>query len=87
MLKTHPPSSDTTASDYQPGEAIASLFALDEPHNMMLQKLQEIFSENVLAKMLRVAVEALENNVSRVDRQNFWFVHTCLLLFLTGFPY
>lgn len=27
------------------------------------QALQELFSENVLAKVLRVAVEALENNV------------------------
>ena len=57
------PPSDTTASDYWPGEMIASPTS-DESRNM-LHKLREIFSENVLAKMLRVAVEALENNVSR----------------------
>lgn len=57
------PPSDTTASDYRPGEMITS-FTSDESRNM-LQKLLEIFSENILAKMLRVAVEALENNVSR----------------------
>ena len=45
---TSPPS-DTTAPDYRLGD--------------MLQKVLEIFSENVLAKILRVAVEALERNV------------------------
>ena len=61
VLKSPP--SDTTASDYRPGDLIAS-YTSDEAH-IMLQKLQEIFSENVIAKMLRVAIEGLEHNVSR----------------------
>jgi hypothetical protein len=40
----------------------------------MLQKLLDIFSENVIAKMLRVAGEALENNVGRQPK--LWF--TCI---------
>jgi hypothetical protein len=57
------PPSDTTASDYRSGEIVGA-FASDESRHM-LQSLFEIFSENVLAKMLRVAGEALESNVSR----------------------
>jgi hypothetical protein len=52
----------TTTSDHQLGVRLAS-FTSDESHSM-LQKLLEIFSENVTAKMLRVAREGLENNVS-----------------------
>jgi hypothetical protein len=59
MLRTPP--SDTTVSDYQPGEA-ATLQSSGQSYHM-LQKLLEIFSENVIAKTLRVAAEALENNV------------------------
>lgn len=33
------------------------------PQDDMSQPLQRIFSENVLAKILRVALEALNNNV------------------------
>ncbi|KFY50450.1 hypothetical protein V495_00250 [Pseudogymnoascus sp. VKM F-4514 (FW-929)] len=58
MLRTPP--SDTTVSDYQPGEA-ATLQSSGQSYHM-LQKLLEIFSENVIAKTLRVAAEALENN-------------------------
>lgn len=59
-LITTPPS-DTTVSDYRPAETVASQSS-NESYNI-LQKLLEIFSENVLAKILRVAAEALENNV------------------------
>lgn len=68
VLRNSP--SDTTASDYRPGELLAS-FTSDESRNM-LQKLLEIFSENVIAKMLRVAGEALENNVGRQPK--LWFI-------------
>ncbi|OBT42716.1 hypothetical protein VE00_07261 [Pseudogymnoascus sp. WSF 3629] len=56
-LKTPP--SDTSVSDYQSGETVTSQTP-NESYNM--EKLLEIFSENILAKTLRVAIESLKNN-------------------------
>ncbi|KFY84352.1 hypothetical protein V500_09367 [Pseudogymnoascus sp. VKM F-4518 (FW-2643)] len=53
------PPSDTTVSDYRPGEMVTSQ-SPNESYNM--EKLLEIFSESIIAKTLRVAIEALENN-------------------------
>lgn len=53
------PPSDTTLQD-QPGEMVASESS-NESYNM--EKLLGIFSENILAKTLRIAMEALDNNV------------------------
>lgn len=55
------PPSDTTASDYQAGEITAPFSSAESAY--MREKLHEIFSENILAKILRVAVEALKDNV------------------------
>lgn len=65
-LKTPP--SDTSVSDYQSGEMVTSQ-SPNESYNM--EKLLEIFSENILAKTLRVAIEALGNNVQVQPRCNF----------------
>ncbi|OBT76948.1 hypothetical protein VF21_04149 [Pseudogymnoascus sp. 05NY08] len=56
-LKTPP--SDTSVSDYRSGETVISQ-PPNESYNM--ENLLEIFSENILAKTLRVAIEALKNN-------------------------
>ncbi|KFY53005.1 hypothetical protein V496_07997 [Pseudogymnoascus sp. VKM F-4515 (FW-2607)] len=53
------PPSDTSVSDYQPGEMV-KLRSPDESYNM--EKLLEMFSETIIAKTLRVAIEALEKN-------------------------
>src|SRR5690348_2092742 len=54
VLRTTPRDTprDTTTSNYQTGEATAPFSG---EYHRMLQKLLEIFSENVLAKILRVA--------------------------------
>lgn len=54
------PPSDTTVSDYQPVEMVESQTS-NGSYNM--EKLLKLFSEDILAKTLRVAIEALENNV------------------------
>ncbi len=56
------PQSDTTVSDNLFEEGIPQI-TFDEVKHMR-EKLQEIFEENILAKMMRVATEGLENNVS-----------------------
>lgn len=63
------PPSDTTVSDYQPGEMVTSQ-SPNEPYNM--EKLLEIFSESIIAKTLRVAIEALENNVQIQPKYNLF---------------
>jgi hypothetical protein len=65
-LKTAP--SDTSVSDYQSGETVTSQTP-NESYNM--EKLLEIFSENILAKTLRVAIESLKNNVRTHPKCNF----------------
>lgn len=65
-LKTPP--SDTSVSDYQSGETVTSQTP-NESYNM--EKLLEIFSENILAKTLRVAIESLKNNVHTQPKCNF----------------
>ena len=57
------PQSEMTTSDYANGVFISSRLITAEPRNMP-PELLEIYSENVLAKLLRVAEEALEDNVS-----------------------
>lgn len=59
--------SDTTVSDYRPGEMVTSQ-SPNESYNM--EKLLEIFSESIIAKTLRVAIEALENNVHIQPKYN-----------------
>lgn len=61
------PPSDTTVSDYRPEEMVRSQSA-NESYNM--EKLLEIFSESIIAKTLRVAIEALENNVHIQPKYN-----------------
>lgn len=53
-----------TPSDCSYEDFTSSRLVAATPRNMS-SKLLEIYSENVLAKLLRVAKEALENNVSR----------------------
>lgn len=60
------PSSDTSVSDYRPGEMVKSR-SPDESYNM--EKLLEMFSESIIAKTVRVAIEALENNVQYTSSQ------------------
>jgi hypothetical protein len=57
------PQSETTPSDCSSRGSISNRLITEEPSNMSLELL-EIYSENVLAKLLRVAKEALEKNVS-----------------------
>lgn len=60
------PPSDTSVSDYQPGKMV-KLRSPDESYNM--EKLLEMFSETIIAKTLRVAIEALKNNVQYTSNQ------------------
>lgn len=55
---------EITPSDCSYGDFISSRLVAAQACSM-LPELLEIYSENVLAKLLRVAQEALENNVSR----------------------
>jgi hypothetical protein len=48
------------------GEAMQSATGLSEHSAHTRAVLRELFSENVIAKMLRVAVESLENNVRKL---------------------
>lgn len=57
------PQSETTPSDSSYGRFNSTRLITAEPHNMS-PELLEIYSENVLAKLLRVAEEALQDNVS-----------------------
>lgn len=57
------PQSETTLSDCSSGGAISPGLITEKSRNMS-PELLEVYSENVLAKMLRVAEEALEKNVS-----------------------
>lgn len=52
-----------TPSDCSYGGFASINLITAKPRNMSLELL-EIYSENVVAKLLRVAQEALENNVS-----------------------
>lgn len=64
------PPSDTTLPD-QPEEIVGSQPS-SESYNM--EKLLEIFSENILAKTLRIATEALKNNVHIQQKRNLYRV-------------
>jgi hypothetical protein len=57
------PQSEETPSDSSNEGYISTRLVTAEPRNMS-PELLEIFSQNVLAKLLRVAEEALEDNVS-----------------------
>lgn len=57
------PQSEKTPSDCSIEGYISTRLITAEPRNMS-PELLEIFSQNVLAKLLRVAEEALEDNVS-----------------------
>ncbi|KAJ5610555.1 hypothetical protein N7510_007274 [Penicillium lagena] len=57
------PRSDITVPDSQFTDMMALASGSTDEWRKMQQTMLELFSENILAKMLRVAVEALENNV------------------------
>jgi hypothetical protein len=56
----------TTPPESEVGEARQSATGLSEHSDHTRAVLGELFSENVIAKMLRVAVESLENNVRKL---------------------
>jgi hypothetical protein len=57
------PGTDTTAPDSLPTDMMPLESVPADEWRKMQQILLELFSENIIAKVLRVAVEALENNV------------------------
>lgn len=57
------PRSDITVPDTQSTDVMPLASVPADEWRKMQQTLLELFSENILAKMLRVAMEALENNV------------------------
>lgn len=78
------PQSDITVPDSQSSDMMPLASVPADEWRKMQRTLLELFSENILAKMLRVAVEALENNVwmlMTMAVESMWFNSNIFLPF------